>query len=179
MNTLQKSLLALASASLLSLSAQAAVPANQAYVGLKGGLVMLDDDGTDNLDDAAALGIYGGYNLTPNVAIEAEYVASEDADISAYGIDGEYNVEFFGMYGVYRHYFPNSPVYGKGKLGFVRAKTEVSALGFKESDTDTDVALGLGLGFAATPNVDIEGEWSMMSGDAEGQMLSIGAAYKF
>ncbi|MUG33453.1 porin family protein [Psychrobacter sanguinis] len=179
MNTLQKSLLALASASLLSVSAHAAAPATQGYLGLKGGLVMLDDDSTVDIDDAAALGVYGGYNFNPNVAIEAEYVASEDADISAYGIKGEYNVEFFGMYGVYRHYFPNSPVYGKGKLGFVRAKTEASVMGFKESDTDTEIAGGLGLGFAATPNIDIEGEFSLMGGDADGQMLSIGAAYKF
>lgn len=45
--------------------------------------------------------------------------------------------------------------------------------------SDTDIATGVGLGFAVNPQVDILAEYVMMNGDADGQLLSIGANYNF
>jgi len=97
MNISKKVLITLLAGSLFSVAAQAAPTAQSGYVGAKVGQFMLDDDGTDNLDDATAFGVYGGYQFTPNYGVEAEFVASEDADISAYGINGEYNVNALGV----------------------------------------------------------------------------------
>jgi len=64
-------------------------------------------------------------------------------------------------------------------LGIVRAETEVSVLGYSESSSDTDLAVGVGLGFAVDPQIDILAEYVIMNGDADGQLLSIGANYNF
>ncbi|MGP5179329.1 outer membrane beta-barrel protein, partial [Psychrobacter aquimaris] len=82
MKTLQKTLLALAAGSLLSMGAQAAVSygngyTGQPYVGVKVGQFDLDVNGADK---PTAYGVYGGYNFDPNFGIEAEYVGSDDAD---------------------------------------------------------------------------------------------------
>ena len=179
MSISQKALIALLAGSLFSVAAQAAPAAQSGYVGAKVGQFMLDDDGTDNLDNATAFGVYGGYYFTPNFGMEAEFAASEDADISVYGINGEYNINALGLYGTARYDFPTNPLFVKGKLGAVRAKTEVSALGYSESSTDTDIAVGVGLGFAVNPQVDILAEYVMINGDSDGQLLSIGANYNF
>ncbi|MGO3120140.1 MAG: porin family protein [Moraxellaceae bacterium] len=165
--------------SLLSVSAQAAPAAQSGYIGAKGGQFILDDDGTDSLDNATAFGVYGGYNLTPNFGLEAEYVGSADADVSVMGFSGEYNVSALGLYGTARYDFPTNPMFVKGKLGFVHAETEVSFRGSEVSDSDTDVAVGGAVGFAVNPQVDVLAEYTMLSGDADGQLLSIGANYNF
>lgn len=179
MNISQKLLITLLVGSFFSVAAQAAPAAQSGYVGAKVGQFMLDDDGTDNLDDATAFGVYGGYYFTPNYGMEAEFIASEDADISAYGINGEYNVKALGIYGTARYDFPTNPLFVKGKLGAVVAETEVSVLGYSDSSTDTDLAVGIGAGFAVNPQVDILAEYVMINGDSDGQLLSIGANYNF
>lgn len=179
MSISRKALIALLAGSLFSVAAQAAPAAQSGYVGAKIGQFMLDDDGTDNLDDATAFGVYGGYYFTPNYGMEAEFAASEDADISAYGINGEYNVKAFGIYGTARYDFPTNPIFVKGKLGAVVAETEVSVLGYSDSSTDTDLAVGIGAGVAVNPQVDILAEFVMINGDSDGQLLSIGANYNF
>ena len=82
MKTLQKTLLALAAGSLLTVGAQAATSysngyTGQPYVGVKVGQFDLD---IDNADDPTAYGVYGGYNFDQNFGVEAEYVGSDDAD---------------------------------------------------------------------------------------------------
>ncbi|ALF60181.1 porin family protein [Psychrobacter urativorans] len=181
MKTSQKALLALITGCFLSVSAQAAMSYGngQPYIGAKVGKFMLDDDGLDSLDDATAYGVYGGYNFTPNVGVEVEYVGSSDADVSLDGFNAEYNVKTYGAYGTYRYQFPNTALYAKGKLGIAKVETEVSFLGYSESGSDTGIAGGLGLGYVVNPNVAIEAEYAMMQGDADANLLTVGANFKF
>ena len=157
MKTLQKTLLALAAGSLVSMGAQAAVSygngyTGQPYVGVKFGQFDLDVDGADK---PTAYGVYGGYNFDPNFGIEAEYVGSDDADY----YNGDIDAKSYGAYGTYRYQFPNTGLYAKGKLGV--AKTEVegkNTLTQNFSDSDTSLAGGVGLGYSVNPKFSVEAE---------------------
>ena len=155
MKTLQKTLLALAAGSLLSMGAQAAVSygngyTGQPYVGVKVGQFDLDVNGADK---PTAYGVYGGYNFDPNFGIEAEYVGSDDADY----YNGDIDAKTYGAYGTYRYQFPNTGLYAKGKLGVAKTKVEGNYLSSSStrntySDSDTSLAGGVGLGYSVNPN---------------------------
>ncbi len=180
MKTLQKTLLALAAGSLLSMGAQAAVSygngyTGQPYVGVKVGQFDLDVDGADK---PTAYGVYGGYNFDPNFGIEAEYVGSDDADY----YNGDIDAKTYGAYGTYRYQFPNTGLYAKGKLGV--AKTEIEGNYFAEnsnrktiSKDDTSLAGGVGLGYSVNPNFSVEAEYDKLGSDAD--LMTVGAQLKF
>lgn len=178
MKTLQKTLLALAAGSLLTVTAQAAVGygngyTGQPYVGAKVGQFDLDIDGAD---DPTAYGVYAGYNFDPNFGIEAEYVGSDDADYRG----GDIDAKTYGAYGTYRYAFPNTGLYAKGKLGV--AKTEVEAsnttLGLSNgSRDDTNLAGGVGLGYSVNNDLSVEAEYDMLGNDAD--LMTVGAQLKF
>ena len=183
MKTLQKTLLALVAGSLVSVGAQAALfsSANYAgtpYVGAKIGKFMLDED---NLDDPTAFGAYAGYNFTPAVGMEVEYVGSSEESISGNGVDVDYDLKTYGIYGTYRYAFPNTALYAKGKLGFAKAEVDVEASGFgvsgSDSSDDTGIAGGIGLGYNFNPNIAIEAEYAIVAEDVD--LLTIGANYNF
>lgn len=177
MKILQKSLLALAVGSLVSVGAQAAVTygngyTGQPYVGAKVGQFDLDQNGTD---DPTAYGIYAGYNFDPNFGIEAEYVGSDDAD---YYSNGEVDAKSYGAYGTYRYAFPNTGIYAKGKLGVAKTKVEGSGtLTQNFSDSDTSLAGGVGLGYSVNPDFGIEAEYDKLGSDVD--LMTIGAHLKF
>ena len=180
MKTLQKTLLALAAGSLLSMGAQAAVSygngyTGQPYVGAKVGQFDLDVDGADK---PTAYGVYGGYNFDPNFGIEAEYVGSDDADY----YNGDIDAKTYGAYGTYRYQFPNTGLYAKGKLGV--AKTEIEGNYLAEnsnrktiSKDDTSLAGGVGLGYSVNPNFSVEAEYDKLGSDAD--LMTVGAQLKF
>ena len=183
MNTLQKTLLAVIAGSVVSVSAQAALFSNagyagQPYVGVKAGKFRID---ADKLDDPTAYGAYAGYNFTPAVGMEIEYVGSSEESISGNGINLDYDLKTYGIYGTYRYAFPNTALYAKGKLGFAKAELNVDASGFGVSDSDssddTGIAGGIGLGYNFTPNAAIEAEYAIVAEDID--LLTIGANYKF
>ena len=180
MKTLQKTILALATGSLLTVGANAAVNygngyTGQPYVGAKVGQFDLDVDGAD---DPTAYGVYGGYNFDPNFGIEAEYVGSDDADY----YNGDIDAKSYGAYGTYRYQFPNTGLYAKGKLGV--AKTEIEGNFLAEnsnrktiSKDDTSLAGGVGLGYSVNPDFSVEAEYDKLGSDAD--LMTIGAHLKF
>ena len=184
MKTLQKTLLALAATSLVSVGAQAAVAygngyTGQPYVGVKLGQFDLDVDGADK---PTAYGVYGGYNFDPNFGVEAEYVGSNDADY----YNGEIDAKTYGVYGTYRYFVPNTALYGKAKLGVAKTKVEGDYTNFignvpvgttSYSDSDTSIAGGLGLGYAVNSNFGVEAEYDILGSDAN--LMTIGAHLKF
>ena len=180
MKTLQKTLLALATGSLLSMGAQAAVSygngyTGQPYVGVKVGQFDLDVDGADK---PTAYGVYGGYNFDPNFGIEAEYVGSDDADY----YNGDIDAKSYGAYGTYRYQFPNTGLYAKGKLGVAKTEIEGNYL-VKDaerksiSQSDTSLAGGIGLGYSVNPNFSVEAEYDKLGSDAD--LMTVGAQLKF
>lgn len=175
MKTLQKTLIALAVGSLVSVGAQAAVSygngyTGQPYVGAKVGKFDLDIAGASN---PTAYGVYGGYNFDPRFGVEAEYVGSDDANY--YG--GDIDAKTYGVYGTYRHSFANTGVYGKAKLGVARTKVDGNSFGYSVSASDTSVAGGLGLGYSVNPNFGVEAEYDIVNSDAN--LMTVGAHLKF
>ena len=177
MKTLQKTLLALAAGSLLSMGAQAAVSygngyTGQPYVGAKVGQFDLDRAGTDK---PTAYGVYAGYNFDPNFGIEAEFVGSDSAD---YLNTGEVDAKSYGAYGTYRYQFPNTGLYAKGKLGVAKTEVEGTGTAFNNfSDSDTSLAGGVGLGYSVNPNFSVEAEYDKLGSDAD--LMTVGAQLKF
>ena len=176
MKTLQKALLAAVVGSVLSVSAQAAVSMGegQPYVGAKVGAFMVDEDA---LDDLTAYGVVAGYEFTPAFGMEAEYVGSRDKTVDIAGVDVDYNLKTYGLYGTYKYGFPNTSLYAKGKLGLAKAEVEAETAGASASDSDSGLAGGIGLGYNFTPNVAVEGEWAYVAEDVS--LLTIGGTYKF
>ena len=180
MKMLHKTLIALATGSLLTVSAQAAITygngyTGQPYVGVKAGQFDLD---VDDADDPTAYGVYAGYNFDPNFGIEVEYVGSDDADYRG----GDIDAKTYGAYGTYRYAFPNTNgLYAKGKLGI--AKTELEAdydagsFSYSESSDDTGVAGGIGLGYSVNPDFSVEAEYDILDSDVD--LWTIGAHLKF
>lgn len=141
----------------------------QAYVGAKGGVY--NSYGNSNLDDKdpVAYGVYAGYHFDKSFGVEAEYMKSKS---------GDYDMDAYGAYGTYRHYFKNNNnLYAKGKLGFTNSEISDGVL------EGSDISGGIGLGFQAAPNLDIEGEYSRIFDDQDTEVnvdaLTIGARLKF
>lgn len=185
MKILQKTLLALVAGSILTTGAQAAMSYGdgQPYIGLKVGQFMVDDS---DLDDPTAYGVYAGYNFTPAVGMEVEYVGSSDESIDVGpGIDAEYNLKTYGLYGTYSYAFPNTALYAKAKLGLAKAEIDVdvkvtdgvNTFSGSDSDSDSGLAGGIALGYSVSPNFAVEGEYAYVAEDLT--LLTIGAKYKF
>ena len=171
----QKAVLALLVGCFMSAGAQAAVSYGdgQPYVGAKIGQFMIDEG---ELDDPTAFGAYAGYNFTPEFGMEVEYVGSSEESINISGVNVDYDLKTYGIYGTYRYVFPNTALYAKGKLGFAKAEINVEANGFggsaSDSDSDTGVAGGIGLGYLVSPNVAVEAEYAVVAEDLD--LLTIG-----
>lgn len=199
MNTLQKTLIALATGSLLSVSAQAAISYGngataQPYLGAKIGQYNVD---ADDAEDAMSYGVYGGLKFTPNFGLEAEYLTTNDADIDDAKINNqliksEYSGNTYGLYGTYDYAFPNAGgLYAKGRLGFAKneIKTEVTNTVTKQtaspSFSDTGIAGGIGLGYNITPQASVEAMYNIYpsvevgNDDFDVTGLTLGAHFKF
>lgn len=188
MNTLQKTLLALAAGSLMTAGAQAAVNYGnmtaQPYLGAKIG--QYDLDGAD--DEATSYGVYGGAKFTPNFGIEAEYLTTSDADFSS---SSEYSADTYGLYATADYAVPNTGgLYGKGRLGVAKNEVEVerksNLIKGTSKASDTGVAGGLGLGYNIAPNASIEAMYNWYpsietdsGNDLDASGVTLGAHFKF
>lgn len=175
-----KATAALLVGTMMTVGAQAAISGmtGSPYVGVKAGKFMVDEDG---LDDLNALGGVIGYQMNPNVGIEAEYNGSKEKSIKLNDFDVDYSFKNYGVYGTYRYDFNNTNLYAKGKLGLAKAEAKATAtkgaVSSSAKESDTGVAGGLGLGYQFTPNIAIEGEYAIITSDVDA--LTIGAKYQF
>ena len=137
MKTLQKTLLALAATSLVSVGAQAAVAYGNGYtgtpyVGVKVGQFDLDVDGADK---PTAYGVYGTYRyFVPNTALYGK----AKLGIARTEIEGD----------------------------FTDVINNVTVRRNSYSDSDTTLAGGLGIGYAVNPDFGIEAEYDIVGSDA-------------
>ena len=191
MKVLYKTVLTLATASLLSVSAQAAVNyAGQPYIGAKVGQYSPD---IDDVDDATSYGIYGGYKMTNNFGVEAEFLGTGDTDSYEDGISKEeYSAKTYGLYGTYDYVFPTTNLYAKGRLGIAKNEVKVTDT-FKltgasnESElSGSGIAGGLGLGYNLTPMASIEAMYNIYpsieaedNDDIDVSGITLGAHFKF
>lgn len=181
MKTLSKTLLALAILPMLAVSAQASVGelSGSPYIGAKAGQIILDDSGLDSYDNANAIGAVIGYQATPSVGIEVEYIGSKDADIVNSGVAAEYNASTYGLYGTYKYGFTNLPIYALARVGVAKVRVETNELGDKYKYEESGIAGGFGMGYNVTSAVNVEAQYNMFDNDADARIWSVGANYKF
>lgn len=193
MKLLSKSILIIATTALISVSANANT---NLYVGAKGGKLMIDEDKV-NLDgfkfeDPWMYGVYGGYGLDSNFAVEAEYTMTEKGEVEytgansiLKGVKATLKSQTGAAYGVYRYHLPETGIYGKGKLGyaFTKAESEAQVKGVASSSSssaeseDSGLAFGVGVGYEPTSNIGIEAEYSKYTSDSGA--VTVGAHIKF
>lgn len=195
MKILQKTLLALATGSLLTVSAHAAMGyAGQAYLGAKVGQYDPEVDNAADIDNATSYGVYGGYKFTPEFGMEAEYLTTSDEEVFNNNLEkSEYSADVYGLYATYDYVFPNTALYAKGRLGVAKNEVDVdytdkviSANSESFSESDTGVAGGLGLGYHLTPMASIEAMYNLYPSidvgdgdDLDATGITLGAHLKF
>ncbi|WP_011961580.1 MULTISPECIES: porin family protein [Psychrobacter] len=188
MNTLNKTLLAVAAGTLMTAGAQAAVSYGngmtaQPYIGAKVG--QYDLDGAK--DKGTSYGVYGGAKFTPNLGVEAEYLTTSDED---FGPGTEYSADVYGLYGTYDYAFPNTGgLYAKGRVGVAKNEVDVESKNsnlYKDSGSETGIAGGLGLGFNVAQNASIEAMYNWYPSientrgdDIDASGVTLGAHVKF
>ena len=155
-----------------SSSAFAAEP-NSFYAGVDLGRTKIDDI----RGRGTSAGAFVGYNVLPNVAIEAGYrrLASLDYTVAP-GINGDIDLNQASLSAVGT--LPLSNGFSLlGRLGYshVEEDNKVLGRGFKTSDSNGIV--GVGVGYAFTPAISARLEFQKPSSDS--QNVSIGLAYQF
>ncbi len=135
-------------------------------------------------DDVGALGtdrsstgvkLFGGYQLTPNLGVEAGYVDFGKFDSAAGSLKAD---------ALYLDAVGRLPLVGPlsaiGRVGLVSGKTD----GLGGAGRDTNAKLGAGLEYAIDRNLSVRGEWERYrldtgTGKANTDMYSIGVKYAF
>ncbi len=157
---------------------------NNTYIGLKGGMISVDNTQRDELDNSFIYGVYTGYYFNDNFALEMDYSKSTKADISGTLGQGDYQISNYGAYIAYRYpinsndLHQTSTLYAKSKLGFAGAEIDRK---FSQSISFDDVGIagGLGLGWQVKPNFAIETEFNMLSSDIDNKSITFGTHFQF
>jgi OOP family OmpA-OmpF porin len=162
-------------AALVALSAQAQGP----YVGGSLGSTKYNgpDIGGVSTDDSGTGGkLYGGYEITPNIAVEAGYANLGKASSAAGHVKGE---------GIFVDAVGKVPITDSfsalGRIGAFNGKAKTN-LG--DSDRDTNAKFGLGVQYDFNKQTSLRGEWERYKFKAFGEkadtdMYSVGVNYKF
>lgn len=188
MNTVQKTLLTLVAATtgFMTTGANAYTGDMGFHVGAKAGQLMVDEDRLGDKDKPITYGVYAGLNFDQNFGAEVEYLRSQKVDEDNSIAKVTYDTQALGAYGTYRYYLPNTPFYGKGKLGAVYQKSELNytskatnnKVTADKKEDETTYAAGLGLGFQPTDNIGVEAEYTKIGKDKDG-LVSVGLHLKF
>jgi opacity protein-like surface antigen len=137
---------------LFSFALQAPVhaAANNFYAGIQLGPEFLTDNGDNNLDDALAFGVYGGYHFDRQLALEASLTTASHDGIG----NSELNVTSL-LIGprLTGHINPSINVYGGVGLGIYFLDYQWGR--YDHSDTKSGMYLGGGIEFPIQSNIKL------------------------
>ena len=154
-----------------AVSAQAQVSGTGLYVGGSAGQSKWKGGDFPGLDSTRVGGkLYGGYEFTPNLALELGYVDFGDfGSMNASGV-------FLDAVGK----FPFTPQWsGLARVGAFQGKLSDSS----GSDRGTSYKAGLGVQYNLTPNMALRSEYERyrfnVGSDPKVDMLTVGVNYRF
>lgn len=172
-------LFAFTGASLLGLGLVGPAQAEGLYIGGSAGGSHFKGDSLGGVEtDRSSTGakLFGGYQLTPNFALEGGYVDLGKFKSSA----GQLKAQ-----GVYLDAVGTVPISGPwaaiGRVGVFNSKVDNS---LASSDRGTSAKLGAGLQYTIDRNLSVQGEWERYRLNAGGtrantDLYSIGVKYAF
>lgn len=132
---------------------------------------------TDKSD--TGLKVYGGYNFTPNIGLEAGYVNLGRFN----GPNGNLKAD-----GLYLDAVGTVPlgynISALGRVGVFEGRLRSDGTNFSDRDHGTNVKVGLGLQYDVTRNIAVRTEWERYRFDAlnttgNADLYSVGVNYKF
>jgi len=142
--------------------------------------VSVDDTGT-------GFKIGGGYAFHRNFGVEAAYVDLGKATASAGGQSAELKASGISVVAV--GMLPLGQNFSLlGRLGFINATVELSALGSSVDSTDMKTTFGIGASYNFTPKFAVRADYDVYQklgdndttgGESDVDMISIGVVYKF
>jgi opacity protein-like surface antigen len=133
---------------------------------------------SDDLDDAMAWKISGGYQINRNLSVEVGYASLGELD-AGFGVNVEASaIEVIGMYK-----FPlqnRFSIYGLAGLARIEAESSAgSVFGFPipaESDSSTELTFGFGVQYDFSPKLGVRAQWQDYVNTS---VISAGIVYKF
>lgn len=149
------------------------------YAGGGLGLTQIEDEDAGISFDDSAIGwrVFGGYEFTPNFALELGYVDSGEAEDSIGGIDVDADLTAWTVTGL--GILPVNDSWDVfGKLGYYDGESEVSALGVSADDSESGFTLGAGARFKLSDTVAIRGDFDWYDSDID-TLWSIGVGVQF
>jgi hypothetical protein len=125
-----------------------------------------------------------GFAFTQNLAVEGEagFTVAKDS-INVSGVSADVGTSHFGLFAK-----GSMPVSEKlsvfGRVGAIRGKVSVEALGVELSESDTAAAFGLGAEYALSESMGIRfdvtrAEFSSTDGKTESMVVTVGTSIKF
>ena len=151
------------------------------YFGAKIGTV---DIGSE-FEEPKQAGVFVGYPINPNAAIEIEYTTSiEEASLKGLtDFDYEVEIESIAIYAAFRS---QGELYFKGRFGYIKNKytTTISNLEIlgetintSDSDTEDGLSFGFGLGYFIGQSSSLDFEYTQLDHDVE--FMSLGFSHHF
>ena len=131
------------------------------YLGVSGGISSwnLDCAGTtDCKKNPGSARVYGGMNLTPNVAVELTYASLGSPSATVAGVGVGLKGSSTDLSALYKFGSPNSNLgfFVKGGLAYTTGKASV--LGNSATEKGWGVIMGVGVTYALTSNVALRAE---------------------
>lgn len=152
--------------------------AQQMYVGASVGQVNHDDGGGLDVDNASGFSLLAGYQVSPNLALEAAYVDFGSADVEGFGETGEVEADTFSLSArLIAPLSEKASVYAR--FGMHKWDGEVTVDGFGSiSDDGSDMLYGAGFSFSAAHNIELGLEFTKYD-DVEIDTISAAARLRF
>lgn len=182
----------------LFMAAPAAAQQGGFYAGGHVGITSIDDEFCEGArtcdDEGSAWRILGGYQATPNIAVELAYtdLGEVSASGTVLGFDARVGVEATVIELVGVGSLPlNDRFSVYAKAGLYRGETDavvrVAGVGTETtSETNTDPTIGIGARFNITQRVALRAEWQRYMdlgggdiGEDDVDVFSVGAIFQF
>jgi OOP family OmpA-OmpF porin len=163
-----------------ALVASCGVASAQGYAGALIGMskiAMGCDSGITCDESDTAYKIYGGYELSPSMAIEVGYTNLGKMKVSGGGASGTVEGSAWTVAGAFRVPLAES-LTGVGRIGVGLVEGKAKGSLGSSTDSETKLFLGAGLEYSLSKDFKLTGAFDMLDG-TDAYMLGVGAQMGF